>query len=498
MRPARHLYGLLLASSTSILVSAQQDSLGCTTRSFGIPSWLVQDVTRTDGVLTFDLVNRATNYTASLACEGAGAAEVKAGLYNCTVVQTSSSSAGEELDAAVEFTADSTKGATYHIKQSWRCDDRGQVLTFTALGTSTAPSPSYSSPLLIRASLTSPVSITPVYNDGPLGHDSPGCTSRSTTSPAWVLSAIHFADEPGDGVNFIPLQNFMVVVVNTATGYEASCNLGRRGLDENGMATLGCNGYEFQSSSVGAYPVSTRAWFDAERYQMGVEQTWFCDDEDAAKPLQITASGNTTLSLTCRSVTSEITGLVNRYCSSTASTVSVPGTLVQDPVTLAPYALEDPVLTASDHCTLTSILHPRWTFSHLALVGEKQEEVYFEVILEVDNRGFQYPIAVNQGEEVQGAEGWYECVIGDDGDNGLPLFPYWCQFKYERETKTLEMKAKWACNDLDRENLVHFSGSSTGTLDSEFSCDTLADGLVWCTTEDPGYRFTVPITDVTW
>ncbi|KAL2265811.1 hypothetical protein VTJ83DRAFT_6911 [Remersonia thermophila] len=465
MTPPRRLFGGVLTAFASTLVSAQQDALGCTDRSFTLPSWLVQNVTRhaADGLLTLNLVNRATHYTASLACPGAGAVDAKAGLYGCTVVQaSSSSSAGEELEAAVELAAAAAAaGPTYHVKQSWRCDDRGRVLTFTAVGAAAAPSPRYASPLLVRASLTSPVAITPRYYDGPLGHAAPAAPPAPPPS------------RPG--------------------------SLGRRGVGEDGLATLSCFGYEFQSASVGAYPPTTRAWFDVEESRIAVEQTWYCDDEDPAKPLQITASGNATVALTCQSITSELTGLVNRYCTNAVPTTSVAGALVGDPVPLAPYALEDPVLGASDYCTLTSILRPRWTFSHFALVGE-QQDVYFEVILEVEDRRFQYPIPVNQGKPAEGEKkgGWYECVVGDDGGNGLLLFPYWCQFKYDKESKTLEVKARWACNDLDRVNLVHFSGYSVGTLDSEITCETLATGLVWCTTEDPGYRLTVPITNVTW
>lgn len=81
----------------------------------------------------------------------------------------------------------------------------------------------------------------------------------------------------------------------------------------------------------------------------------------------------------------------------------------------------------------------------------------FEIILAAGDVGFQYPIAVYQGGEVEGEEGWYTCEVGADGGNGLPLWPYQCRFRYEEggeEGKggALVLEADWACKDLDREH----------------------------------------------
>lgn len=78
--------------------------------------------------------------------------------------------------------------------------------------------------------------------------------------------------------------------------------------------------------------------------------------------------------------------------------------------------------------------------------------VTFEIILMAEDRGFQYPILVSQGEALtdEGNKGWYACDIGEDGGNGLPLWPYECIFKYDKEGSGLELRAKWKCTDLDR------------------------------------------------
>jgi hypothetical protein len=127
--------------------------------------------------------------------------------------------------------------------------------------------------------------------------------------------------------------------------------------------------------------------------------------------------------------------------------------------TLRPYALEDPAPgwaatpPRGDGCTLTSIFKPQWRFSSFRLDGGV---VSFEIILAAGDIGFQYPIPVYQGAAVEGEEGWYQCEVGADGGNGLPLWPYQCKFKYgggeEGSGGELVLEADWACKDLDREH----------------------------------------------
>lgn len=115
--------------------------------------------------------------------------------------------------------------------------------------------------------------------------------------------------------------------------------------------------------------------------------------------------------------------------------------------------LEDPAPSQrGDGCTLTSIFNPRWQFSAFSVVDKA---VGFEVILAAEDRGFQYPMPVNQGEPLApeaGDEkdaGWFRCDIGADGGNGLPLWPYACSLRYDGESKELVMRAQWQCLDLD-------------------------------------------------
>ncbi len=154
-------------------------------------------------------------------------------------------------------------------------------MTFTATGNSSA-AVGYTSPLLVRGSLTSPVAVTPAYPIGPTGHDLAGCTAQSE-KPAWVISLVHYTSEPGYGDD-VPFLNFNALVTNPANGYQASCMPGGSFGDKPDLSRLTCAGVEFQSSRVGSYPIVTQGSFDIATATFSLNQTWFCDDTDAAKP----------------------------------------------------------------------------------------------------------------------------------------------------------------------------------------------------------------------
>lgn len=145
------------------------------------------------------------------------------------------------------------------------------------------------SPLLVRGSLLSPLHITPAYATGPAGHDMPGCVSASNKA-SWTLTAPFYTNQSGNGITFMPFQDFTVLVSNPATGYEASCMSGSgfgAGLDPTpvtGPLTLICAGSEFQASGGGLYSITTDASFDPSSFRFSVNQTWYCDNGSGAKP----------------------------------------------------------------------------------------------------------------------------------------------------------------------------------------------------------------------
>lgn len=141
----------------------------------------------------------------------------------------------------------------------------------------------WTSPLLVKGSLLEPVAITPAYLDGPTGHNAPGCKATSE-KPSWKLSTIVFTDQTGDGITSQAFQMFNLLLVNPANGYEASCMPGASFAQGPDLSTLVCAGNEFQSFTIGGFPITTTASFDVKTFTFSLKQTWFCDDHDASKP----------------------------------------------------------------------------------------------------------------------------------------------------------------------------------------------------------------------
>lgn len=110
------LSGVLIAASAAVLVLAQgppAPAAGCTSNSFAIPSWFVQDLevsgTGASQNARFNLLNRASNGTTDVVCELQGANESK-----CVAE-------GKALDASVAVKGNSVE---IFLNQTWSCNDR--------------------------------------------------------------------------------------------------------------------------------------------------------------------------------------------------------------------------------------------------------------------------------------------------------------------------------------------------------------------------------------
>jgi hypothetical protein len=157
------------------------------------------------------------------------------------------------------------------------------VPLFLADGKYTAKNPQ----VLVKASLVGPVEITPIYFEGPTGHDTPGCRANSKT-PKWTISALAYTDVNADGIDAVSQRTLSLLLVNPATGYDASCMAAANpdGTDpsEGEVLTLNCAGLEFQSPTIGRYSTATQADFNTLTGKLSVSQTWYCDDEDPGRP----------------------------------------------------------------------------------------------------------------------------------------------------------------------------------------------------------------------
>lgn len=94
----------------------QASSVNCTTNSFSIPSWFIQDFRSESGKASFRVSNRASESTYGLECEPRSATD---SAWTC--VTAGSSTDDPSLQVFIHVKPSS---AVVQVKQSWACDDR--------------------------------------------------------------------------------------------------------------------------------------------------------------------------------------------------------------------------------------------------------------------------------------------------------------------------------------------------------------------------------------
>lgn len=106
---------LLVAVAGAVALAQSLPAAGCTSNSFTIPSWLVDNLQYTaGGKVSFHITNRATNYTADLACSLGGT-----GWNACTIQGKPWSN--DTLQVSVQV---SETSAQLKVNQTWTCNDR--------------------------------------------------------------------------------------------------------------------------------------------------------------------------------------------------------------------------------------------------------------------------------------------------------------------------------------------------------------------------------------
>jgi hypothetical protein len=127
------------------------------------------------------------------------------------------------------------------------------------------------------------VSITPAYADGPDGHSKTGCGAASQT-PKWTLGTVIYLNETGDGIDALPSQSIQFQVTNEATGHVAGCLMYfTAAANEDPAVRINCGGGA-DSTRRNRYSIQTQAVFYPRSRAFTLNQTWFCDDVDAARP----------------------------------------------------------------------------------------------------------------------------------------------------------------------------------------------------------------------
>ncbi|KAK0732210.1 hypothetical protein B0H67DRAFT_478554 [Lasiosphaeris hirsuta] len=490
---------LLVTAAPSLLAERQASTADCTSSSFTIPSWFVNDFQTGPGA-SFSILNRATGSSFSVACQAAGSGSD----LKCS---TSGSASDPSLQISLQV---KDKLASIKVQQSWPCSDRNpsrpavaeaktdtrgpKRLAFTASGNTAIPlscasggACKSSNPIdLVKGSLSSPVQVTPAYAEGPAGHNKPGCVAGSQ-EPEWTLGTIIFLNETGDGADAIQSQSIQLQVTNEATGYVAGCLMYFNNGEDTTPIKMTCGGgADFVRRN--RYSIRTETVFYPRSWTFTINETWFCDDVDAAKPVSYTAAGKTTLPLAC---TTE-----NGRTACQADGVRVSGK-VDSQTELAPYSIEDPLPTA-DGCTISSIVSPSWTLSNFEVDKSGSggaSAIAFNMKLNTKVNLFDYPVFVTHSNvRLDSTDAWYPCVFGP---NEAPLAPRNCTFQYREKTNTLAINADWTCIDLDADHPLVFNGIATAKL-PELDCEKSASsGLIQCRTQD-GYGWVAEVSDATW
>ncbi|EAQ88498.1 predicted protein [Chaetomium globosum CBS 148.51] len=487
-------------------LSWAQITAGCTANSFTTPSWLVQDFTsQIAGDLTvaaFHALNRATNVTTELRCTST---TPTSGWQSCR------SRNQTEQPLIASFQAD-TSTAWFLFNETWPCNDLtpSQPLTFSALGNSSVAlncttdeskttTCHSATPLLAKAALSSPVKITPSYVSGPPGHDTPGCTADSGT-PAWEVVASQINLRKVSGLR--QSGNAFVIIKNDHLGYTASC--GGTLTAASGPQPLSCEG-QIAYRRPDKYQIHTELSFDPDNLTLGINQTWFCDDQaqPSRKPqppsplpppsivpthhsappppppsISITGSGTTPLPLEC-TVFNQTATETTTFCSGGTTDGPVRGNATARAL-LPPFSLNDPLPTA-ESCTISSLVAPAWWFNGFETntTTAHSETVTARFGMELQTAGEasgNFAIVVVEGVEVGGGEAnssaelpWNRCVLESVGD--VALAPTGCELRYDMASGFLGLRVNWTCADLDRGSPVLFGGE-VRTLVPELTCVT--------------------------
>ncbi|KAL2173742.1 uncharacterized protein P884DRAFT_303168 [Thermothelomyces heterothallicus CBS 202.75] len=326
-----------------------QSTGGCTTiNSFTTPSWLVDNLelhrAANQTVASFNALNRATDVSLEVECSSSSS-PTAGGWQSCRVRNET-----EHLLAAA-FRADSAT-AWFRFNETWSCLDCADEKSKTTTCRATKP-------VLVKATLSSPVKVTPSYVSGPTGHDAEGCTAQSE-KPAWEVTAsqINLGNVSGTRQS----GNAFVIIRNDNLGYIASC--GGPLTADSGPHALTCTG-QVPRRRPDKYQIETALPFDADTFVLAINQTWYCDDQDPAEPFAITGYGTTALDLQCQVFDGTGEGNTTTFCTGVTD-----GTFAGEEATgraaLPPYSLRDPLPTAGG-CTASSVLAPGWWLNDFAI-----------------------------------------------------------------------------------------------------------------------------------
>ncbi|KFY31163.1 hypothetical protein V493_01339 [Pseudogymnoascus sp. VKM F-4281 (FW-2241)] len=443
----------------------------CTDKSLTIPSWILSEYEVSDGITTFKVDSRSADPTglyAIIECKGEGVCSGSSGSSGMTVNYS------QGLD-----------GPLISISHFWVCGDEGDKIIFTASGSTTITQCAGSNcvspiPYLIQGTLSLPVPVTPTQPSPPPGYDAESCATVGDKQ--WTVTDVSYQNYTKgqclqwyweDRICLDDLENdatdfkargvhVNINVTNNAIDHEVTCSF-TPNYDNNYKIPypLRCTGGEFNEITLditlsGAVP----------NLDIKVEEVWYCleDPSNNVNPTVISATGSTTLQLTCASSTG-ITGAEDDIITKCTNFVpyAIDGTQT-DKQTLQEFALVT-AYPVHGGCTFDSVVNPTWYFRGMRFTttefpaNDPDSAMLSSFTTGLTGPGFaDYWIYYFDTYNIisgTGLDTVYDCYgIG----NGQPI--HWkCNYGFNPFTRVMRLNKVWQCTDKDEAHPIYFEGS---------------------------------------
>ena len=262
----------------------------CTDASFTNPEWTITNLTLDNEKTEFHIASRATGSTA--VCSGAG------GAATC---RTTKDDLHSQSEFAVRF--DST---AVNITHNWICGDtKGLYSTkFTATGSfprSTSTTRTNSS-TTVRGRLVQPVDLRPAAVPVPPGANNAGCLakSRDPNYKVWTVHRFYFEITQNnwaytselEGSGSVPWnRTLQLELENHIINYTQTCDIRDPDLHDPPRGKwfpcfMPPGAHDITQKSILTYVQIDK---QPRNFTLRINQTWFCNDDASAGPVQITS-----------------------------------------------------------------------------------------------------------------------------------------------------------------------------------------------------------------
>ncbi|KAH8897806.1 hypothetical protein GQ53DRAFT_818071 [Thozetella sp. PMI_491] len=309
-------------------------------------------------------------------------------------------------------------------------------------------------------------------------HDTPSCSQRSR-SPSWTVGRVTYN-----------LQGVRFMLTNTAINYTTQCNIQDfiDGVRHEAPRWRNCTRYSPNHVSYPNDGIYTEVLYGGAGDVLGVNQTWYCDDEDKTKATTFSVWGETTVRFNCDQI---------RSCYPASSPDEQPSIGFRDNCSLPAYTLmpNKTVTTSIAPDRARSLFTPRGyncTARSLGSQGVPSWEVGGFTFNRTwttewdrfqDEAGFMYNnTAINS--EWPMIDGDRECY--DQSSLGAPLFDGSWQlhclsgirdvinFRFDYSRSLLTISQVWGCDGMDKAHANYFN--ATGSVVLPLQCTPAGNG----------------------